>query len=111
MVKQNSKHEEEKDFLEGSSNTNLSYFDRCKEVGRVGPPKTELDMNSVYGEFETLEERVLKNASPLGKALVGDRQLVLDVTAKSNFASIRANTAVTKECYYYEVTLLSDGLM
>ena len=68
-------------------------------------------MSSVYGEFETLEDRVLKNASPLGKALVGDKQLVLDVTAKSNFASIRANTAVTKECYYYEVTLLSDGLM
>lgn len=31
--------------------------------------------------------------------------------AKSSFLSIRANTAIFAECYYYEVTLLSNGLM
>jgi Kip1 ubiquitination-promoting complex protein 1 len=37
--------------------------------------------------------------------------LALDVRATSGFVSIRANTAVFKEAYYYEVTLMTDGLM
>ena len=67
-------------------------------------------MNTSVGSFETQEERVLNQANPGSKRLFGEN-LNLDVTAKSNFATVRANTAVTKECYYYEVTLLSDGLM
>ena len=95
-----------------SNQGTLSYFERCKQVGRLGPPKTELDMDSVVGSFETLHERVLKSASPSTKAMIqNEKPLVLDITATSNFATVRANTAVTKECYYYEVTLLSDGLM
>ena len=41
----------------------------------------------------------------------GSEPLDLDIEAKSNFASVRANTAVFKDCFYYEVTLLTDGLM
>jgi len=41
----------------------------------------------------------------------GDELLALDIEAKSNFVSIRANTAVYRETFYYEATLLSDGLM
>ena len=41
----------------------------------------------------------------------GEEPLALDVEAKSNFVSIRANTAVFSDTFYYEVTLLSDGLM
>ena len=37
--------------------------------------------------------------------------LDLDIEAQSNFVSIRANTAVFKDCFYYEVTLMTDGLM
>ena len=96
------------------SNQN-SYLDRCKQVGRLGPPKTELDINSVVGEIEILQERVRSDQNPNAKNMNEiekmDKYLVLDVTAKSNFVSVRANTAVTKECFYYEVTLLSDGLM
>ena len=41
----------------------------------------------------------------------GKATLALDIEAKSNFVSIRANTAVFHECFFYEVTLLTDGLM
>jgi len=41
----------------------------------------------------------------------GSDSLALDIEAKSNFVSVRANTAVFKDCFYYEVTLLTDGLM
>ena len=41
----------------------------------------------------------------------GEEALALDIEAKSSFVSIRANTAVFRDCFYYEVTLLSDGLM
>ena len=27
------------------------YFERCKKIGRIGPPKTELDRDSAKGEF------------------------------------------------------------
>ena len=29
-----------------------SYLERCKTIGRLGPPRTELDRESAYGEFE-----------------------------------------------------------
>lgn len=35
-----------------------TYFDRCKSVGRLGPPKTELDRSSAYGEYEFGHERM-----------------------------------------------------
>jgi len=41
----------------------------------------------------------------------GADALALDIEAKSNFVSVRANTAVFQDCFYYEVTLLTDGLM
>lgn len=35
----------------------------------------------------------------------------LDIESTSNFSSIRANTAVFSGKYYYEIKLLSSGLM
>lgn len=43
--------------------------------------------------------------------LDGSEALPLDIEAKSNFVSVRANTGIFRDCFYYEVTLLSDGLM
>ena len=37
-------------------------------------------------------------------------RFLLDIEAKSSFFSIRADTAVFKELFYYEVTLKGDGL-
>ena len=37
--------------------------------------------------------------------------LTLDVEAKSSFVSVRANTCVFSDTFYYETTLLTDGLM
>ena len=70
-------------------------------------------MSTAIGEIEVLQDRVRSESNPNSKYLQdsGEKQLVLDITAKSSFASVRANTAVSKECFYYEVTLLSDGLM
>lgn len=41
----------------------------------------------------------------------GSEALTLDVEAKSSFVSVRANTGIFSDCFYYEVTLLTDGLM
>ena len=41
----------------------------------------------------------------------GTDSLALEIEAKSSFVSVRANTAVFAHVFYYEVTLLSDGLM
>ena len=49
--------------------------------------------------------------SKVFREMNGDEPLALDVEAKSSFVSIRANTAVFSDTFYYEVTLLSDGLM
>ena len=70
-------------------------------------------MNSAVGEFEIQHERVRSEQNPNSgyAADLLERSLALDLTAKSSFVSIRANTAITQECFYYEVTLLSDGLM
>jgi Kip1 ubiquitination-promoting complex protein 1 len=42
--------------------------------------------------------------------LVKSNELFLDIEAKSGFVSVRANTAVFKDLFYYEVTLMGDGL-
>lgn len=78
-----------------------TYLTRCKQVGRLGPTKTELDRSSMHGEALFGRERNMD----FGPALD------LDIEAQSNFVSIRANTAVFKDCFYYEVTLMTDGLM
>lgn len=39
-----------------------------------------------------------------------NERMLVDVEAMSSFVSIRANTAVFKNCFYYEVTLKGDGL-
>ena len=70
-----------------------TYFDKCKEVGRIGPPETKLDMDSAAGQFKVYERDSL------------------DIEAISQFSSIRANTAVFSGRYYYEVKLLTAGLM
>jgi len=83
------------------------YLHRSKKIGRIGPLKTELDIESVYGR--------LLFAGQDYNALITDPfeqidKLMLDVEATSSFVSVRANTAVFKGCYYYEITLLCDGL-
>ena len=38
------------------------YIQRCKRVGRLGPPKTELDRNSVYGDCTFGRDRLSNSA-------------------------------------------------
>lgn len=91
------------------------YIERCKEVGRLGPPKTQLDRSSAFGTFVFGHERAQQHSGDrethLLQGMDGSEVLALDIEAKSNFVSIRANTAVFKDTFYYEATLLSDGLM
>ena len=92
------------------------YFERSKKIGRIGPPKTELDRDSAKGDYVILIDGLSSDVKNLNfqeaKELAGDQDiLALDVFSKSGFVSIRANTAVYKEAYYYEVTLMTDGLM
>ena len=71
----------------------MSYFEKCKKVGRIGPKITKLDKKSAYGDL-----------------LLFGRDDV-DVEGISKFCSIRANTGVFAGRYYYEVLLKSSGLM
>jgi Kip1 ubiquitination-promoting complex protein 1 len=79
--------------VRGDHDTYVSYIDRCKKVGRLGPKEVKLDSKNAYGEF-----------------ILADKQ-GLDVEAVGSFVSIRANTAVFSGRYYYEVMLKTDGLM
>ena len=91
-----------------------TYLERCKTVGRLGPVRTELDRSSAYGEFIFGHESAKKNqADPSATLLEMDGQptLALDIEAVSSFVSIRANTAVFRDCFYYEATVMTDGLM
>lgn len=90
-------------------------MERCRQIGRLGPPRTQLDRGSAYGTFIFGHERGQALSGEPNTAnqreMNGEEPLALDVEAKSNFVSIRANTAVFSDTFYYEVTLLSDGLM
>ena len=70
-----------------------SYIQRCKKVGRIGPKETQLDLKNSHGE------------------LIFAAKDGLDVEAISKFTSIRANAAVFSGRYYFEVLLLTNGLM
>lgn len=83
------KHEEEK----SNSDSNKSYFERCKAAGRVGPVETKLDSNSSYGDI------YFSAKNPL------------EVEAMSAFSSIRASTGVFAGRFYFEVMLKTSGLM
>lgn len=63
----------------------ISYIDRCKKIGRLGPKEVKLDTKSAYGDV-----------------IFAGRD-GLDVEAVGSFASIRANTAVFSGRYYYEL--------
>ena len=76
--------------------------------------KTQLDTESAFGEYIIGSTKARDCSSDKSAPLTemdGHEALALDVEATSNFVSIRANTAVFKHCYFYEVTLLTDGLM
>ena len=96
-----------------SDNQKKVYLERSKVVGRLGPIKTQLDRDSAKGEFVFGHQRAKELSGETSSLLdmEGNEALALDVEAVSNFVSIRANTAVFKETFYYETTLLSDGLM
>lgn len=74
-------------------NKEKSHFEKCKEVGRIGPNNTKIDTESALGTIKVLD------------------QVGLDIESESSFASVRANTAVFKGKFYYEVRLITSGLM
>lgn len=79
-----------------------SYLDRCAKAGRVGPLETKLDKHTAMGQY------ILRSISTSDSEIESER-FMLDIEAKSSFFSIRADTAVFKEIFYYEVTLKGDG--
>lgn len=71
----------------------VSYFERCKQVGRIGPQEVKLDTRSAYGE------------------LIVSGKDDLFAEAMGSFCSVRANAGVFAGRYYYEVVLRTSGLM
>mmetsp|Transcript_13627 Transcript_13627/g.23196 ORF Transcript_13627/g.23196 Transcript_13627/m.23196 type:complete len:774 (+) Transcript_13627:464-2785(+) len=85
--------EEKKGESKAEEEEYVSYFEKCKIVGRIGPKITKLDPKSAHGEaiYQANDQ--------------------LDIEAKGKFVSIRANTGVFKGRFYYEVLLKTSGLM
>jgi len=71
----------------------LSYLDKCKKIGRIGPKQVRMNKKSAHGKiyFKTIEN--------------------LDVEAISSFVSIRANVGVFSGRYYYETQIKTSELM
>ena len=76
---------EENKFSESQQFRQLSFMDRCKKIGRIGPKEVKLDERSAYGDF-----------------VFSDKDH-LDLEATSSFVSIRANVGVFSGKHYYEV--------
>ena len=70
-----------------------SKFELMKKIGRIGLKVTKLEIDFQYGNFK-----------------VNDIE-GLDIEAIDQFSSIRANTAVFAGKYYFEVKLMTPGLM
>lgn len=94
MMQQRNRSREESKNVEESKGLNeygeqekvyVSYVERCKLVGRIGPKETKLDPKTAYGD------------------VIFSGRENLDVEAISSFASIRANTGVFSGRYFYEV--------
>ena len=69
IIKQDNTFEEEKVSVDGTVEStdisnNQSYMERSKLVGRLGPPKTELDVNSAVGEIEIIHDRIMADNDP-----------------------------------------------
>lgn len=84
------------------------YLERSKHVGRIGPPATELDLVSKFGEAIVRTDPLTSTQHKQDSKEPG---LLLDVEANSNWVSIRANTAVFADRFYYEVQILTPGVM
>lgn len=80
-------YEEEK-----TGNANMTYLERCKIVGRVGPKEAMMDKKTMHGQFHF---KTKEN---------------LDLECLSQFGSIRGNVGVFNGRYYYEVLLKTNGL-
>lgn len=65
-------------------------LERCKEVGRVGPNVTKIDPETMAGNVKITDNMI---------------------EGVSRFSSIRANTAVFSGRYYYEIKIMTDGIM
>jgi len=72
-----------------------SYTSRCKTIGRIGPPLTELDASSMVGDGKLQIDPATKQhyKSPA----TAEPGLYLRVESYNQFTSIRANTAITKK--------------
>jgi Kip1 ubiquitination-promoting complex protein 1 len=92
LGRKNEREEEKADNLKNSGN---AYFEKSKEVGRIGPEISKVDLDSANGTIKCYDEN-------MGR---------VDIESLSDFSSVRANTAVFKGKFYYEVKLLSSGLM
>ena len=72
-----------------------SYTARCKTIGRIGPPATELDVSSMVGDAKvTIDPATKQHYKSPTTAELG---LYLKVVSDAKFSSIRANTAVVKK--------------
>jgi hypothetical protein len=81
---------DEESNLEEAKEDAPSLLLKCKTVGRLGPPSTKLDLASAFGSLKLVDQQGLR------------------VVCQSSSGCIRANTAVFKNRYYFEVHLLSD---
>ena len=68
-------------------------MEKCKKVGKLGPLICKPNWNDKFGDWKNQKDNFL------------------EIHCDSRFGSIRANTCVFSGAWFYEVRLLTSGLM
>lgn len=90
-------------MIEGKISHNegeISDIDKMRIVGKIGTEPTILDTNSASGNYQFVFSTYFY--------LIIDR---MKICAKDNFPSVRGSNAVYKGKFFYEVQIISNGLM
>ncbi|MDR3548356.1 MAG: hypothetical protein P4M11_08865 [Candidatus Pacebacteria bacterium] len=80
-----------------------SFLDKCKKIGKLGPLVCKMDLKASFGNW------VAKGSFLPPTVDLDDN--CLDVQCRSPFGSVRANTCVFAGAWYYEVRLMTSGMV
>lgn len=90
LQKEESKEEETKAPIIQSR---VPFLEKCRKIGKLGPLICMPNLQDAFGNIVHKDDEEL------------------DVQCKSPFGSIRANTCVFSGAWYYEIKLITSGLM
>lgn len=85
---------------EAGGEKSVLFLEKCKAIGKVGPLVCRMNFRDSVGSWYT------EGTSP--QPLDGK---CIDITCRCPFGTVMANTCVFSGAWYYEVLLLTNGIM